>query len=420
MSSPELHVLVLAGGESTRIRTGRPKALLDLCGRPLIAWVLSAASEVATGSRVLLLGPSHREPIETWLQASDCEGWEIAIQPEANGTGDAVRCALEHLPETGRLLILCGDTPALQPETLAFLAQQENGAMLSSLVEDPAGYGRLSRDEEGNLLGIVEEADCDEEALAIQEINAGVYALDIATLRKAIANLDSNNAQGEFYLTDAALAVLSETDGAVVTLEGEDEILGVNTLVDHARVMRILREWILAEHMLAGVQVDDPASSFIEHGVEIAPGARILPFTVIRKGCKIGADCAVGPFTHLRGGTQMAAQSELGNFVEAKNTEMGEGSKAKHLTYLGDTTVGARANIGCGTITANYDGKSKHRTQIGSKAFIGSGTVLVAPVKVGDGSTTGAGAVVLSNRDVPDGEVVIGVPAKSLDKSTKG
>jgi bifunctional UDP-N-acetylglucosamine pyrophosphorylase/glucosamine-1-phosphate N-acetyltransferase len=291
--------------------------------------------------------------------------------------------------------------------------------MLSSIVEDPSGYGRLARDKEGNLIGIVEEADCDEETLAVQEINAGVYVLDLSALRKAIANLDTDNAQGEFYLTDAALSVLSETDGAVVTIEGEDEILGVNTLVDHARAARILREWILGEHMLSGVQVDDPASTFIEHGVEIAPGARILPFTVIRKGCKVGADCSIGPFAHLRGATQMADKSELGNFVEAKNAQMGEGAKAKHLTYLGDTTVGSRANIGCGTITANYDGTAKHRTEIGSRAFIGSGTVLVAPVKVGDGATTGAGAVVLSNRDVPDGEVVIGIPAKSLGKSTK-
>ena len=363
---------------------------------------------------MLVLGPTHRQPIEEWLNSSAHKHWQVAIQPEANGTGDAVRCALDVLPPDGKVLILCGDTPLLQADTLNFICEQENGAMLSAEVPDPTGYGRIQRDEDGNLCDIVEQADCDQDTALIGEINAGVYALEIAALRSAIDGLESDNAQGELYLTDAALQVLHKSNGCVVTIEGEEQIVGVNSLADLARASILLREAILSGHMANGVIIDDPASTFIEDGVEIGPATRILPFCVIRTGCKIGANCMVGPFAHLRGASVLHDRAEVGNFVEAKNTEMGEGAKSKHLTYLGDAIIGARANIGCGTITANYDGKNKHRTQIGERAFIGSGTVLVAPVKIGDGATTGAGAVVLSNRDVAPGEVVVGLPASPL------
>jgi len=414
MVSSNLHVIVLAGGESTRIRTGGPKGLLDLCGRPLIDWVLASAEKTAGGQRILVLGPTHREQLETWLGSSDREGWTVVEQPEPRGTGDAVRCALEAMPEEGDVLILCGDTPLLEPETMQFLAQQKGGAMLSAWVEDPTGYGRVERSEEEALLGIVEQADCSEEQAEIQEVNAGVYVLDLAKLKQALAQLKTDNAQGEFYLTDAAVDILRADDGAVVTLEGDQEMLGVNTLSELSRAGWLLRDRIQAEHMAAGVLIDDPVTTFIEDGVSIGPGTRIHPFSVIRHGCQIGSHCSVGPFAHLRGETVLEDGAELGNFVEAKNTQMGEGAKAKHLTYLGDAVVGARANIGCGTITANYDGKAKHPTRIGERAFIGSGTVLVAPVNVGEGATTGAGSVVLSSRDVPADSTVVGVPAAPL------
>ena len=417
--------MVLAGGESTRVRTGSPKALLDLCGRPLLDHVLrsldglSAGASRTVGRRVLILGSTHREPIEDWLASAGHGAWQAVLQPVARGTGDAVRCALEALPEQGRVLIACGDTPLLKTETLGFLTEPEGGAMLTAVLEDPSGYGRIVRDADGSLQRIVEESECEQETAAVQEVNAGVYCLDLAALREAVAELREDNAQGELYLTDAAVRILQERGGATVCLEGDpDQILGVNTLVDLAQASAVLRDRILAHHMLAGVIVDDPLTTYVEDDVQIGPGTRILPFTVLRRGTRIGSRCSVGPFSHLRGGTVLEDGAEVGNFVEAKNTTMGEGAKAKHLSYLGDAAVGARANVGCGTITANYDGKRKHRTEIGARASIGSGTILVAPVRVGDGATTGAGAVITRGADVPDGATVVGVPARPLSPKT--
>ncbi len=420
MADRELHVVVLAGGDSTRIRTGGPKALLDLCGIPLLDHVLRAATGEAgtvlgsAASRTLVLGPRHREPIERWLAGSSHSAWRTVLQEKARGTGDAVACAMNTLPESGRVLVLCGDTPLLRTEVLEALLAEGN-AMLTALVPEPSGYGRILRSEDGALEGIVEEKDADDEQRLIQEVNAGVYALPLARLRLALRGLRSNNAQGELYLTDAALQVLHLAEGSAVCLQEEwEQILGVNDLADFAQVQAIARERILLTHMLGGVVVDDPASTWIEEGVTIAPGARIMPFSVLRHGVQVGANCVVGPFAHLRSGTELADGAQIGNFVETKNAQLGPGAKAKHLSYLGDVTVGEKANVGCGTITANWDGKLKHRTVIGPRAFIGSGTVLVAPVRIGAGATTAAGSVVLKGRDVPDGATVAGVPARPL------
>ena len=421
MAGSDLHVVVLAGGDSTRIRTGGPKALLDLCGRPLLEHVLRAAAGASpasplaqAASRTLVLGPKHREAVAGWLEKSEHRAYRVVLQEQARGTGDAVRCALADLPAAGRVLILMGDTPLLGSEVLEDLAAQRN-ALLTAIVPDPSGYGRILRNEDGEMLGIVEEKDADEEQRAIEEVNAGVYVLELAPLRAALARTGTANAQREFYLTDAACAVLQEREGSTVCLADDpDQIFGVNDLFDFARACAAMRESVLSAHMAAGVIVEDPSTTFVECGVEIAPGARLLPFTVVRHGVKIGARCVVGPFSHLRPGTVLEEGAEIGNFVEAKNAQFGPGAKAKHLSYLGDALIGARANVGCGTITANWDGKLKHRTEIGARAFIGSGTVLVAPVKIGDGATTAAGSVVLHGRDVPAGATVAGVPARPL------
>jgi bifunctional UDP-N-acetylglucosamine pyrophosphorylase / glucosamine-1-phosphate N-acetyltransferase len=418
--STALHVLVLAGGNSTRTRTGGPKALLDLCGLPLLEHVFRAVDPLQAGEHAIVLGPTHREPIEAWMRKAGRHveaggAWKIALQPEARGTGDAVACGLSQLPKQGRLLILCGDTPLLTTDTLRALTLQDSDALLTALCEDPTGYGRVLYEEDGRVMRIVEEADADEEIQQIGEINAGVYLLDIAALRDALQAVTTDNVQGEFYLPDAAVAILRSREGVCVCLEdGENEILGVNTLQQLATAQFLLRDRRLDELMTSGVIIDDPATTFVEYDVEIGPDTRIHPCCVIRAGVKIGAGCEVGPFAQLRVGTQMHDGSVIGNFVETKNTELESGAKAKHLTYLGDAHVGAKANIGCGTITANYDGKNKHRTEIGAGAFIGSGTVLVAPVRIGAGAMTAAGSVVLKGRHVDDGEVVGGVPARPL------
>jgi len=411
MASP-LHVLILAGGESSRLRTGGPKALLELSGRPLLEHIFAATEELEVASRVLVLGPKHRDPIEKWLQKAGHDAWQVVIQEVARGTGDAVSCALKVLPEEGRLLVLCGDTPLLLGETLQLLVEQGN-AMLTAVVPDPFGLGRIERNSEGALVGIVEQADANDAQEAICEINSGVFVLDMKALRAALAGVGSDNAQGEIYLTDAAVEVLKDTTGATVCLEEDwEQTMGINDLHEFAQANLLMRERVLSEHMTQGVIVDDPSSTHIETGVEIGSGSRILPFCVIKRGVSIGKGCSVGPFAYLRPGTRMDDGAVIGDFVETKNAHLGPGAKAKHLTYLGDVTIGAQANIGCGTITANYDGKNKHQSTIGERAFIGSGTVLVSPVKVGDDATTGAGSVVTSNHDVPDGTTVIGVPAK--------
>ncbi|MDP7062277.1 MAG: NTP transferase domain-containing protein [Planctomycetota bacterium] len=418
MVDPPLHVLILAGGESTRLCTGGPKALLDICGRPLLEHIFAATDDLAPASRVLVLGPRHREPIEAWLDKAGHSDWQVVIQELARGTGDAVACALEVLPEEGRLLVLCGDTPLLSGSTLKMLVEQGD-AMLTAVVPNPFGLGRIERDANGALLGIVEQADASEQQQQIDEINSGVFVLDIATLRAALKNVTTDNAQGEIYLTDAAVEVLKARTGATVCLEDDwEQVLGVNDLHEFSHVSMLMREQKMGEYLSQGVIIDDPATTFIECDVEIGPGTRIMPFCVLRRGVKVGSGCEVGPFAHLRPGTVMEDGAQVGDFVETKNAHFGPGAKAKHLSYLGDAVIGARANIGCGTITANYDGKNKHQTRIGARAFIGSGAVLVAPVNVGDDATVGAGAVVTANHDVEAGATVVGVPAKALPPKT--
>jgi bifunctional UDP-N-acetylglucosamine pyrophosphorylase/glucosamine-1-phosphate N-acetyltransferase len=280
--------------------------------------------------------------------------------------------------------------------------------------------GRVLRDDSGKLLGVREAKDCDEDQLWIEEFNVGTYCFDGERLPAVLAKLSSDNAQGELYLTDTVAELLADDELVeTLTLVDTDEALGVNTLEELALARQVIQERILVAHLENGVIIEDPGTTFIDHGVAIGAGTRILPCTVIRSGVVIGADCEVGPFSHLRVGTYMEEGAEVGNFVEVKKSFIGSHTKAKHLTYLGDTTIGQRSNIGAGTITANYDGKAKHPTVIGDGAFVGSGTVLVAPAKMGDGATTGAGAIVTRNTQIPPGDVYVGVPAKSL-KDRKG
>jgi len=415
-------ITILAAGQGTRMRRAEPKVLSPLCGRPMIAWVVEQALALDPERVVLVLGVGAEAVRATVEAAFPGAPIRFAVQEEQRGTGHAVRCALPELEGVGGdALVLYGDMPCLRPETLSGLCsvRREAGvgvALLTALADDPRGFGRVLRGPDGAALErIVEERDASPEERAVPEVNVGVYAFAEGTLAEFLPLLKDDNRQGELYLTDVPALLLAADRGAVpVLLDDPAEAVGVNTLSHLAEARGVLQERILEEHLAAGVLIEDPGTTYVDWGVRIGAGSRILPCTVIRSGVEIGADCEVGPFTHLRVGTVLADGAEVGNFTEAKNARLGPRTKAKHLTYLGDVTIGSRTNIGAGTIVANYDGKRKHPTVIGDGAFVGSGTVLIAPSEVGDGALTGGGAIVTRNTKIPPGEAWVGVPARPL------
>ncbi|MEO6596892.1 MAG: NTP transferase domain-containing protein [Planctomycetota bacterium] len=420
MSRP-LAVICLAAGLGKRTKVSMPKVLLPLCGRSLAASALASVAPLHPAQTVVVLH-HQREKVQQALQPV-LEGLFTNVmfvdQGAPQGTGHAVQMAMRALPDfDGDVLVVYGDCPLITTATLEQLRESRGDAPCSVLTahpDDATGLGRILRDGRGRFVGIREERDCSAEERAIDEVNAGFYCFDGKALRAALEGLKPNNAQGEYYLTDVVEG-WAEGKSEVPTLEAEDasEILGVNSLADLAVARMVMQERILLEHLQSGVLVVDPGTTWIDHGVKIGADTKILPCTVISAGVVIGRHCEVGPFTHLRPGTVLEDGAEVGNFVETKKTRMGAGAKAKHLTYLGDATIGSKANIGAGTITANYDGKDKHATKIGARCFIGSGTVIVAPSELGDDAMTGAGAIVTRGSAVGPGEVWVGVPAKKL------
>ena len=401
------------------------KVRMHACGQAVLAWVLDAAA--ATGPEGIHVVTGHdRDAVEalvgTWTEEAGSAAPDTVScvkQEQQDGTGHATRIALQGARD-GLWLVVCGDTPCLDPADLADVVEacpEGGAALLAFEPPDPTGYGRVLRKEDGGLAGIVEEADADDDQKQIGEVNSGVICFDAAAMGPVLEELGTENAQGEEYLT-AALETLAAAGAQVVVVEAPDpdSLIGINDPLDLASARAILRERILVGHMLAGVDIEDPDTTWIEAGVHIGAGTRVFPHSVIRNGVKVGAGCEVGPFSHLRPGTILEDGAQIGNFVESKNGVLCAGAKAKHLSYLGDYSVGAGANIGAGTITANYDGTDKHHTEIGPGAFIGSGTVIVAPATIGQGATTGAGAVVTRNTVVEDGTVVVGVPARILGK----
>lgn len=416
----DLHVTVLAAGEGKRLGGGRPKVLTPLWGRPSLQYTLDAAATLEPG-RTVVVGGQHLEAIREAL--ADRDDLRFALQDPPLGTGHAVLSARSELEGAqGSLLVLYGDGPLVRPELLAELVatHRSSGAPLTILtieLDDPTGYGRILRDDQGEITGIVEEKDCSDEQRALTEVNAGLWIFDLDPGLERLATVGTDNAQGEIYLTDLAAVTVAAGD-RVASLEWPEpeDVLGFNTHRELALVREILRWRLLERHLEAGVEIVDPASTFVDADVTLEPGARILPGTVIEGRSSVAAGCVVGPFSHLRDGTLMQAGSKVGNFTETKNTTLGPGAKASHLTYLGDATVGADSNIGAGTITANYDGTHKHPTAIGARVFVGSGTVLVAPATLEDGVTTGAGAVVPGGRTLEAGSTWVGVPARRLDK----
>jgi bifunctional UDP-N-acetylglucosamine pyrophosphorylase/glucosamine-1-phosphate N-acetyltransferase len=434
-------VLVMAAGEGTRMRSSTPKMLHPVCGRPMVAWPILAAREAGAGRVAAIVSPGHD------LSAGLPEGVEIVEQPRPDGTGGAIRAALGLISESETVIVLSGDHPLISTENLAELlaahgATDAAATLLTIELEDPGSYGRVVRGPGGAVERVVEAksaGDADPAELAIREINAGTYAFDAAPLAAALATLSNDNAQGEYYLPDVFPA-LREAGHAVAAHISTDlaVTMGVNNRADLALVEVEGRRRLLESHMLAGVTVVDPGSTWIDAGVEIEADARIEPGSTLRGETRVGADavvgplstlidstvgasasvvhsylvecevregCSVGPFTYLRPGTVLEAGAKAGAFVEVKNSQIGEGAKVPHLSYVGDADVGAKSNLGAGTITANYDGFRKSRTVIGRDVRIGVDTMLIAPVEVGDSAYTGAGAVVKD--DVPEGALAV-------------
>ncbi len=429
--------IVLAAGKGTRMNSELAKVLHPLLGRPLLAYPLAACRDAGVGRIVAVVG-HQADRVREALAAPDLA---FALQAEQRGTGHAVSVARDALHGfSGTALILCGDVPLLRPETLVLLADRHRASgdrvtVLSMEPADPTGYGRLVRDGDGRLRAIVEERDADGAQRAVREVNTGTYAVDVPWLWDAVAGLAADNSQGEYYLTDIVAAAAREGRAGSVLLEDPDEVMGINSRVHLAEAGAVLRDRINRAWMEAGVTLEDPSSTWIEPGVvlsadvtvgpgvrlagatrvavgawietgcvvtdsEIGAGARVKPYSVVGEA-KVGPGAQVGPFAHLRPGAVLEDDAKVGNFVEMKKAVLGRGSKASHLTYLGDAAVGPGANIGAGTITCNYDGVHKHATVIGEGAFIGSNTALVAPVTVGAGATVAAGSTI--TKHVPAG-----------------
>jgi bifunctional UDP-N-acetylglucosamine pyrophosphorylase/glucosamine-1-phosphate N-acetyltransferase len=442
--------IVLAAGLGTRMRSHTPKVLHLVAGRPLLSHVLEAVR--GAGARPVIVLSKESEP----ARAIVGEGAVIAVQDPPRGTGDAVRVALGAiLDAAGEAFIVYGDTPLLRSTTLRALSdlRAKRGAklaLLSGLVGTANAYGRVVRDSSGDVARIVEARLATAEEQRLPESNLGAYAVDLAWLRKAVPRLRANET-GEVFLTDlVALAVAEGVRVAAYTTDDPDEAMGVNTRVELAAAEDVARRRIRDRHMLAGVTFHDPASSLVDADVEIAPdvviehgsilegrtrigqGTRIGPYAIVRdtqigERCRVEAavlegatledDVRIGPYSHLRPGAHLEQGVEMGNFGEVKNARLGKGTKMHHFSYIGDAQVGQRVNIGAGTITLNYDGVRKHRTEIGDDAFIGSDSLLRAPLRIGARAVTGAGSVV--TKDVPDDMLAVGVPARIRKKTER-
>jgi len=442
----DLAVIILAAGQGTRMRSAKPKVLHELAGVPMLGHVLATAAELGASHIVTVV--RHERDAVVAMIAEQAPEAIVVDQDEVPGTGRAVELALGGLPSgfDGELVVLSADVPLLDAATVSALVDAHRAAgnaltLLSAVLDDPTGFGRILRSEDGAFEGIVEQKDATEEQLLLAETNAGVYVFDASTLRGVLATIGTANVQKEKYLTDAAAGIRA-SGGAIEAVPVADPwlVAGINDRVQLQAAAAELNSRIVRGWQLAGVTVQEPASTWIDlkaqlaEDVELLPGTQIRGATVIERGAVIGpqttlVDCeigegatvkrtdatlavigrnaSVGPFAYLRPGTYLDEDGKIGTFVETKNSRIGRGSKVPHLSYVGDTTVGEGANIGAGTITANYDGVNKHSTVIGSHVRTASHNVFVAPVRIGDGAYTGAGTVV--RKDVPAGALAINV-----------
>lgn len=453
-----VNVLILAAGLGTRMKSSQAKVLHKIGGRPMIAHVLRAAAGLNPENIFVVVGHQAgkvEEAARASLTPADADKLRFVTQAEQRGTGHAVKCAADALKNTrGLLVVFYGDTPAVKTETLRKLTAEHERAnnattLITIRIDPPPAYGRIIRNAQGDFLKIVEERDCAPEERAITEVNPGFYCFDIPALLDALEKLSPHNAQNEYYLTDVPQRML-EAGLRVGTVfhENAHEMDGINTRAELAAMWKRLRHETIDRLMANGVTIVDPDSTYIDDSVEIGRDTVIHPQVIIEGDSRIGANCeirswsrlvnaeigdeckilnscvivssklaarnTVGPFAHLRLHAELAEEANVGNFVEIKKSRLGRKTKSMHLTYLGDATIGDRVNIGAATVTCNYDGKQKNPTIIEDDVKIGSDTMLVAPVRVGRGSMTGAGSVVI--KDVPPDSLVAGVPAQVKKK----
>ena len=442
MSKVEL-VIVLAAGEGTRMKSKSAKVLHEIAGRTIIENLLAAVKPLEAKNLTVVVG-SHKDEVIEHL-AKIAPKAKTVFQEKRNGTGGAAQLALASHKGDGTVLILAGDTPLLTTQTLQefidlHASHKNKASVLTALLPDPTGYGRIIRGGDGVILKIVEEKDATDSEKDIDEINTGVYLFESKVLSAVISKIQSNNSQKELYLTDV-ISLLNDQKESVHAIVSNDytETLGINDRTQLAECAAIMRDRINNQYMLAGVSIIDPTTTWIDAGVKIEadvviyPSSSISGESVIKSGAiigprttlvdcevgsgasviesfatksKIGAGAKVGPYTYLRKGTVLDSDSKAGAFVEIKNSTVGKGSKVAHLSYVGDAQIGQESNIGAATVFVNYDGENKHQTKIGDQVRIGSDTMLVAPVTIGDGAYTAAGSVI--NEDVPAGAIGIG------------
>lgn len=434
------NAVILAGGMGKRMKSDKPKVLLEVLGKPMLQWVIDACNDAGI-SNICVVKGYGADMLDEYLLGS----LRTVLQPERLGTGHAVSCASCFLEEfsDGNTLIACGDSPFIDPETIKsslelHIASKSAVTVITARLDNPRGYGRIIRSEDG-IEGIVEEKDCSDSQRKINEISSGCYWFNTKKLLEALPRLQRNNSQGEYYLTDT-ISIL-KSDGCVSQAylsDNQDSVLGANDRASLLKLNDIARMKVIFKHLEAGVELISTDAVTISPDVKIAPGAKILPGSmlmgktiigrdsvigpntrllnvtvgerstldnVVATDSRVGSDAKIGPFVQLRPGSVIADKAHIGNFVEIKNSAIGKGSSVSHLTYIGDSDVGKNVNFGCGTVTVNYDGSVKSRCEIGDNAFIGCNTNLVAPVKIGEAAYTAAGSTI--TKDVPDGALAI-------------
>jgi len=433
-------LVVLAAGQGTRMSSNKPKALQALAGKPMLSHVLTEVEKIKPDQTIVVHSPQHSDLIKN--VATDFSKTKLVAQEKPLGTGDAVKAAIPELDKGNNVLVLLGDVPMIKAKTLKLLIEGVEKAdilVLTTKLENPSGYGRIKRDEQNNVMAIVEETECNKEEKEINEINSGIIAFSREHLEELLSGLDASNKKGEYYLTDTIETAHNKGLSVDTVITSSSEVFGVNDKKDLAEAERLKRAELTDALMEQGVTICDPTridirgtlkcgedvyidvNTIFEGDVELSSGATVRPFASISNSyigenteikaystidnSKIGNDCIIGPYARLRPGSDLKNKSRVGNFVEIKNSSIGEGSKVPHLTYVGDATIGKDSNIGAGTITCNYDGADKHKTQIGDNVFIGSGVELVAPVSIEDGATIGAGSTI--SKSAPKGKLTL-------------